>query len=440
MRRLGPGGQRLLLPARLPAGCADLLADGCLSVLGTLVSVAIVAAVAHLGGVASRRLGPARRHRPAARRRADRADGARLRADDLSARLLSEDTVRVVRDLGTVGLVAFAFSIGAKLDRAHLPRPHHFAAMAAAVFGVPFLAGLGVAFWLFGRPRRRRRRDGRPAAVRALRRRGDLDHRVPGAGADPRGARPRRHADRLARRELRGGQRRAELDRARARAGREQLVERRSRWRSSPPRAVGLVVVLAVLAAPRRPPAAPARRGAPAVVARDPRRRRRPRRRGVRDERARACTTSSAHSRSASSSRGPSLAPLAAVADPRRDLARPAPAPAVPRPPGRDHELPRPRPRQRRRDPRRARRRRRVEAPRRRRLGARDRAVPPRRALGRRPAEHPRPRRAGRARHRPLRGTARPEPLRRARDHGRRHDDRHEPGACAAAGASAGLP
>ena len=69
--------------------------------------------------------------------------------DDLSARLLSEDTVRAVRDLGTVGLVAFAFAIGAKLDRAHLPRPHHFAAMAAAVFGVPFVAGLGVAFWLF---------------------------------------------------------------------------------------------------------------------------------------------------------------------------------------------------------------------------------------------------------------------------------------------------
>jgi Kef-type K+ transport system membrane component KefB len=70
--------------------------------------------------------------------------------DDLSTRLLSEDTVRAVRDLGTVGLVAYAFSIGAKLDRAHLPRPHHFAAMAAAVFGVPFVAGLGVALWLFG--------------------------------------------------------------------------------------------------------------------------------------------------------------------------------------------------------------------------------------------------------------------------------------------------
>src|SRR5262249_61476204 len=67
------------------------------------------------------------------------------RSDDL----LSEDTVRVVRDLGTVGLVAFAFALGARLDRHHLPRPHRFAAMAAAVFGVPFLAGIAVGFWLF---------------------------------------------------------------------------------------------------------------------------------------------------------------------------------------------------------------------------------------------------------------------------------------------------
>ena len=57
--------------------------------------------------------------------------------------------MRVVRDLGTVGLVAFAFALGAKLDRAHLPRAHHFAAMAAAVFGLPFVAGLGVGLWLF---------------------------------------------------------------------------------------------------------------------------------------------------------------------------------------------------------------------------------------------------------------------------------------------------
>jgi Kef-type K+ transport system membrane component KefB len=39
--------------------------------------------------------------------------------------------------------------MGAKLERAHLPRPHHFAAMTAAVFGVPALAGLGVGLWLF---------------------------------------------------------------------------------------------------------------------------------------------------------------------------------------------------------------------------------------------------------------------------------------------------
>jgi Kef-type K+ transport system membrane component KefB len=118
--------------------------------LGTLVSVAIVLAVAHLGGVASRRLG-----QPAVigQLLAGVLIGPTVLGsgpDDLSTRLLSEDTVRAVRDLGTVGLVAYAFSIGAKLDRAHLPRPHHFAAMAAAVFGVPFVAGLGVALWLFG--------------------------------------------------------------------------------------------------------------------------------------------------------------------------------------------------------------------------------------------------------------------------------------------------
>ena len=114
--------------------------------------------------------------------------------------------------------------------------------------------------------------------------------------------------------------------------------------------AVGLVVVLAVLARPGRPPPAPARRGAAAVVARDPRRRRRPRRRRAR------------HVRDGPALRlrrvrlrrplRPAVARAArADADPRRDVARPAPAPAVPRPPGRDDELPRPRPRQRRRDP-----------------------------------------------------------------------------------------
>ena len=113
--------------------------------LGTLVAVGIVTAVAHLGGVAGRRLG-----QPAVI--GQLLAGVLIGPTVLGSRsgdLLSEDTVRVVRDLGTVGLVAFAFALGAKLDRAHLPRAHHFVAMAAAVFGVPFLAGLAVAFWLF---------------------------------------------------------------------------------------------------------------------------------------------------------------------------------------------------------------------------------------------------------------------------------------------------
>jgi Kef-type K+ transport system membrane component KefB len=113
--------------------------------LGTLVSVAIVLAAAHLGGEVARWVG-----QPAVigQLLAGVVIGPTVlgsRSDDL----LSDDTLRAVRDLGTVGLVAFAFSLGARLERAHLPRPHHFAAMAGAVFGVPFVAGLAVAFWLF---------------------------------------------------------------------------------------------------------------------------------------------------------------------------------------------------------------------------------------------------------------------------------------------------
>lgn len=114
--------------------------------LGTLLCVAIVFAAAHLGGVVSRRLG-----QPAVigQLLAGVAIGPTV-LGSVSDDLLSEDTVRVVRDLGTVGLVAFAFAIGARLDRAHLPRARPFAAMAAAVFGIPFVAGVAVALWLHG--------------------------------------------------------------------------------------------------------------------------------------------------------------------------------------------------------------------------------------------------------------------------------------------------
>src|SRR3954469_10750190 len=119
--------------------------------LGTLVSVAIVAAAAYAGGLASRWLG-----QPAVigQLLAGVVIGPTVLgsgATDLSARLLSPDTVRVVRDLGTIGLVAFAFAIGARLDPSHLPRTRHFALVAATVFGLPFVAGVGVAVWLYGR-------------------------------------------------------------------------------------------------------------------------------------------------------------------------------------------------------------------------------------------------------------------------------------------------
>ncbi len=114
-----------------------------------MLSAVIVLAAAHAGGLVARRLG-----QPAVigQLLAGVVIGPTVLGsgpDDLSARLLSEDTVRVVRDLGTVGLVAFAFAIGARLERAHLPRPHRFVAMAAAVFGVPFVAGLALAGWLY---------------------------------------------------------------------------------------------------------------------------------------------------------------------------------------------------------------------------------------------------------------------------------------------------
>ena len=178
---------------------------------------------------------------------------------------------------------------------------------------------------------------------------------------------------------------------------------------------------------PGRPPAAPARRGAPAVVARDPRRRRGPRRRGVRDERDRPALRLR-RVRVRRPLRAAVARSAREVADPRRDAgSAPLLLPLYLVLPGattnfRDLDL-----------------------------GnggeilvvlvvaaaskllaggvsARgDGPVAPRRALGRRAPEHARPRRARRARHRPLGGPARLEPLRRARDHGRRDHDRHEP-------------
>ena len=104
---------------------------------------------ARLGGDRHRRRLSRRRRRPppraaggdraAARGRGDRADGARAAL----RRLLAEDTVRVVRDLGTMGLVAFAFARGAKLDRSHLPRAHHFAAWSRPCSGCRSWPGSG---------------------------------------------------------------------------------------------------------------------------------------------------------------------------------------------------------------------------------------------------------------------------------------------------------
>ena len=66
-----------------------------------------------------------------------------------SASLFTHDTTSAVRALGTIGLVAFAFTLGARLDREQLPVTRQLALVAAMVFAVPFAAGLGVGFVLY---------------------------------------------------------------------------------------------------------------------------------------------------------------------------------------------------------------------------------------------------------------------------------------------------
>jgi Kef-type K+ transport system membrane component KefB len=118
--------------------------------LGTLAAVAIVLAAAHLGGLVARMLG-----QPAVI--GQLAAGVvlgptvlGLDALDLSRSVLSPDTKDVVEVLGTIGLVAFAFAIGARVDPEHLPATRGLTLMAASVFAVPFLAGLAVALALYG--------------------------------------------------------------------------------------------------------------------------------------------------------------------------------------------------------------------------------------------------------------------------------------------------
>jgi len=112
---------------------------------GTLLALGIVLAAAHLGGVVSRRIG-----QPAVI--GQLAAGVVLGPTVLgstSARLLTHDTTSAVRALGTIGLVAYAFVLGARLEGAHLPSVHHFLLVVAAVFAVPFAAGAGAAFALY---------------------------------------------------------------------------------------------------------------------------------------------------------------------------------------------------------------------------------------------------------------------------------------------------
>src|SRR5262249_46646068 len=100
---------------------------------------------AHLGGVIARRLG-----QPAVI--GQLAAGVVLGPTVLgatSSTLLSHDTTSAAKTLGTIGLVCFAFVLGARLERAHLPVTGQLAFVAAAVFAVPFAAGAGIAFLLY---------------------------------------------------------------------------------------------------------------------------------------------------------------------------------------------------------------------------------------------------------------------------------------------------
>jgi Kef-type K+ transport system membrane component KefB len=122
--------------------------------LGTAVALAVVMLAAYLGGVIARRLG-----QPAVIGQV--AAGFLLgptvlgaASGDLSARIFSADTTSAARTLGTIGLVAFAFALGAGLDRSRLPSSRRFALVATSVFAVPFVCGAVLALALYDEHRR----------------------------------------------------------------------------------------------------------------------------------------------------------------------------------------------------------------------------------------------------------------------------------------------
>ena len=136
----GAGAARTDLAA--PASSASRT-RGSAPVLGTLVSVAIVLAAAHLGGASP----PARQPAVIGQLLAGVVIGPTV----LGARsgdLLSADTC------GSCATSAPSASSPSRSPSARgstgtPAAAGPFAAMAAVVFGVPFLAGLAVAFWLF---------------------------------------------------------------------------------------------------------------------------------------------------------------------------------------------------------------------------------------------------------------------------------------------------
>jgi Kef-type K+ transport system membrane component KefB len=107
---------------------------------GTLLALLIILLVAQIGGSIARRIG-----QPA-------VIGQLVTGVLLGPTVLdwfSHNTTSDVKTLGTVGLVAFAFVLGARLERAHLPVTRQFALVAGAVLAVPFAAGAALAVELF---------------------------------------------------------------------------------------------------------------------------------------------------------------------------------------------------------------------------------------------------------------------------------------------------
>ncbi len=120
-----------------------------------------------------------------------------LIAPDLQAALFPKDIIPAIGVVANLGLIFYMFLVGLEIDPAQLKgRIAQAAAISNASVALPMMLGIAVALpdLRAGRARREVRR------VRAVHGRGDVDHRLPGAGADPGGAQDAQAAGGRARR------------------------------------------------------------------------------------------------------------------------------------------------------------------------------------------------------------------------------------------------